>query len=127
MEQTELRNYEGQCHCGRIRFRITSEPITSGVRCNCSICRRRNAVMSSAYYPPEAFELISGEEALVLYQFEPREVNHYFCKDCGIYPFHDGVENPGTYRINLGCIDEIDLETLKIRLFDGRDTWQFVD
>ncbi|MBT3785907.1 GFA family protein [bacterium] len=119
--------YEGKCHCGQIQFRIKSEPIQTGVRCNCSICRRKNAVMSGGYYPPENFQLISGAESLSNYQFEPNMVNHYFCKHCGNYPFHDGTDNPGTFRVNLGCIDEIDLEALKIRIFDGKETWKFLD
>ena len=119
----EYITYEGKCHCGRIHFTIRSKPITTGVRCNCSICRRKNAVMSSKYYDPPDFQLLSGEEALSVYTFNEEETYHYFCKQCGIYPFH----GPDQYRVNLGCIDNIDLEKLNIRVFDGRHTWRFFD
>ncbi|MCZ6501657.1 MAG: GFA family protein [Gammaproteobacteria bacterium] len=118
--------YQGKCHCGAIQFTFESEPITIAMRCNCSICRRKNAIMSRQYYTAEAFELRSGKDSLSVYRFAPEMVNHYFCKRCGIYPFHDGVENPGIYRVNLGCVDEIDTWSLPIKVFDGKDTWKYL-
>ena len=98
------------------------------MRCNCSVCRRKNAIMSREYYPPDRFELLSGEEALSTYRFAPNMVNHYFCKHCGIYPFHDPVEQPELgYRVNLGCVDAIDPHELPIKVFDGRDSWTYLD
>ena len=83
--------------------------------------------MSLAYYPAADFDLLKGSDSLVIYRFPPHKVNHYFCKHCGIYPFHDAVENPGIYRINLGCVDEIDPHALSVRVFDGLDSWQYLD
>jgi hypothetical protein len=112
------RTYHGSCHCGAVRFSFTSEPITKGCRCNCSICRRRGTVMSDIYIPPEMFEL-EGREALVLYQFGDRDMHHYFCGTCGIFPFSDPVAKPGHYRVNLGCVDGVDPLALEIRSIDG--------
>lgn len=122
-------SYEGRCHCGAVRFRVTGEPIVGAMRCNCSICRRKNALMSRAYYPPRDFELLAGRDDLSVYRFAPYQVNHYFCSHCGIYPFHDAVEDPTLgYRVNLGCIDAIDdPHALPVRVFDGRDTWTYLD
>ncbi len=75
------------------------------------------AVMSSSYQP---FQELEGADSLSVYRFGDREVNHYFCRTCGIYPFHDVVTTPGHYRVNLGCIDELDPLALDIRLLDGR-------
>ena len=83
--------------------------------------------MSRQYYPVDSFKLMSGEEFLTIYRFEPEAVNHYFCKRCGIYPFHDGVENPGVFRVNLGCIDDIDPWSLPIRVFDGKTSWKYLN
>jgi hypothetical protein len=113
-------SYRGSCHCGAVRFRFRSEPITEGRRCNCSICVRKGAVVSARYYPPEDFEELPGAEALSVYRWGDRMVNHYFCKHCGIYPFHDATTAPGHYRINLGCVEGIDTLTLAIELLDGR-------
>lgn len=114
-----MRRYAGGCHCGAVTFVFDSPVIARGCRCNCSICRRRNAVMSDDYLDPERIQ-VQGLEHLNCYRFGDRLVNHYFCRHCGIYPFHDSPERPGHYRINLGCVEEIDLESLEIRLIDGR-------
>ncbi len=120
--------YSGSCHCGAVTFRFTGEAIVNAMRCNCSICRRRNAIMSAAYYPPDRFEMLTGTEALSVYRFEPCMVNHYFCSRCGIYPFHDAVNDPSVgYRVNLGCVEGIDAHALPIRVFDGADTWRYLD
>src|SRR5689334_14875531 len=112
------RTYQGSCHCGAVRFTFTSEPITKGCRCNCSICRRRGAVMSNDWVLPEAFTLdLRGE--LGLYQFGDRDMNHYFCKTCGIAPFSRTAATDSRYRVNLGCVDGVDPLALEIRLIDG--------
>jgi len=112
--------YTGSCHCGQVRFRFDSAPITAGKRCNCSVCTRKNAIMSVPYFPPDAFLELTGLESLAVYRFGDRMVNHYFCPRCGIYPFHDTTEQPGHFRINLGYIDGLDLQALTIEHIDGR-------
>ena len=122
------KTYSGTCHRGAVRFRFDSEEITSGCRCNCSICIRKGMVMSSGYISPDAFEL-AGKESLSVYQFGDKAVYHYFCKSCGISPFNEVASLPPTYqgrarvgdrRVNLGCIDGLDPLALKIDLIDGR-------
>jgi hypothetical protein len=115
-----MQIYSGHCHCGAIRFRVRSEPITEAVRCNCSICIRKSAVMSTRYFSPEEFEELTGLESLSLYRFGDHMVNHLFCKTCGVYPFHDATTNPGHYRLNLGCIDGLDVLSLPVRMLDGK-------
>jgi hypothetical protein len=114
------RTYSGRCHCGAVRFRFRSEELTTGVRCNCSMCVRKGAVMSSRYIAREDFEELEGLDALAVYRFGDRVVNHYFCRTCGIYPFHDATVRPGEYRVNVGCIEGLDPLALRIELIDGR-------
>jgi hypothetical protein len=115
-----MTTYRGSCHCGAITFRLRSDAITTGVRCNCSMCARKGAVMSSRYFSPEEFEALDGIESLAVYRWGDRMVNHYFCRTCGVYPFHDATTKPGHYRINLGCVDGLDPLTLAIELIDGK-------
>ena len=44
------KTYKASCHCGSVRFRLASEEITTGKRCNCSICIRKGVVTSSNYF-----------------------------------------------------------------------------
>jgi hypothetical protein len=113
-----MRTYQARCHCGRIRFSFRSEEITTGKRCNCSICIRKGAVMSSTYIPATDFEPHADMSDLVDYRWGDRDVNHLFCKTCGIYPYH-GDAKMG-YRVNLGCVEGIDPLSLRLGLIDGR-------
>ena len=110
--------YRGSCHCGGIQFRFESEPITKGCRCNCSLCLRRGAVMSDVYLAREQLT-VEKRDTLTLYRWGDHMMNHYFCSVCGVFPFSDVIED-GRYRVNLGCVDGIDLLTLEVRQIDGR-------
>ncbi len=113
--------YRGSCHCQMIQFEIETNKIESAMQCNCSICIRKNAIMSKDYFSPSQFHLIQGKDLLSIYHWGDKDVNHYFCKQCGIYPFHDTIYDPGHYRINLCCIDNIDVRHLSIIEFDGKN------
>jgi hypothetical protein len=84
--------------------------------------------MSSKYFRPDEVEVESSEK-LAVYQFGERDVNHHFCQTCGIAPFstvasvppdYDGPAKPGDYRVNLGCVHDLDVLALKIDVIDGR-------
>lgn len=76
--------------------------------------------MSDFTIQPEAFSYKSENGVLGQYQFDTKTAQHYFCKNCGIYPFHQTLRKPGHYRVNLGCIDEIDTNSISVELFDGK-------
>ena len=76
--------------------------------------------MSSGHIAPKNFQLLTGQDNLSLYHWGDKDVNHWFCKTCGIYPFHDSIYEPGKYRVNLGCVENIDPRELEIRQFDGK-------
>src|SRR5262245_254456 len=124
-----MTTYRASCHCGKVRFSFESEPITKGARCNCSICVRKGAVMSDRYYVPESFLEMEGEPSLGVYEFGDKSVGHCFCTTCGISPFavvtsiperYDGPTKPGDRRLNLGCVHDLDVFRLEIRVIDGR-------
>ncbi len=113
--------YQGSCHCKAVKFEFESEPIKTAIQCNCSICIRKNAIMSEQYIEPEQFKLKKGQEALAVYQWGDKDVNHYFCQKCGVYPFHDTSNEPGKFRINLGCVENLEPRKLSIIQFDGKN------
>jgi hypothetical protein len=102
-----------------MKFRIDADAITAGVRCNCSLCSRRSAVMSVPYFPPSAIA-VEGMDALTIYIWGDRMMNHYFCATCGVFPFSEAIEKPGHLRVNLCCIDGIDPLALPVTMIDGR-------
>ena len=115
-----MTHYQGSCHCGAVKFSFEGEEITKGVRCNCSMCSRKGAMMTPFVVSPELFKIEAADDALGLYQFGAKTAKHYFCKHCGIYPFHETSRMPGHYRANLGCIDGVDPFTLETDVFDGK-------
>ena len=114
------KHYQGSCHCGAVRFSFEAEAIHKGLRCNCSICSRKGAMMSPVPIPPERFHIEAEEGALGLYQFGLKTAKHHFCRHCGIYTFHETARQPGHYRANLGCVDGIDTFALEADVFDGK-------
>ena len=109
--------HHGSCHCGAVQFEVRA-PILPATRCNCSMCRRRGALMSPSF-PAAELRIVAGQDALTLYQFNTRTAKHYFCKHCGIYPFHQTRLNPLNWRVNLGCIDGVDIYALAAGVADG--------
>ena len=76
--------------------------------------------MTPEAIPPERFTIEAEDEALGLYQFGLKTAKHYFCKHCGIYPFHETSRMPGHFRVNLGCIEGVDAFSLDADVFDGK-------
>ncbi|MGD8743877.1 MAG: GFA family protein [Granulosicoccaceae bacterium] len=112
--------YQGSCHCGAVRFSFEGDVIKHGLRCNCSMCSRRGAIMTPYAIPPDKFTIDADEDVLGLYQFGEKTAKHYFCKHCGIYPFHVTSRVPDHFRANVACIEGIDPFSLDIELFDGK-------
>lgn len=70
--------------------------------------------------PAKQFTIEAEVDALGLYQFGSKTAKHYFCRNCGIYTFHETARKPGHYRANLGCIEGIDPFSLDADVFDGK-------
>lgn len=114
-----VQTYQGSCHCGAIRFTFVAPAMTGGLHCNCSICRRKGALMSEFVVAPEAMQITVQGDALATYTFGDGVAKHHFCKQCGIYPFHQTMRKPGHYRVNIGCVDGVDALALPYGVFDG--------
>ena len=108
------------CHCGAVEAEINIDNVENVVRCNCSICKRKGAIMCMV--ENEKFKLIKGKENLKLYQFHSKIAKHYFCRNCGIYTHHHPRINPSLTAFNVGCIEEIDtFKFEKIKVADGQN------
>ena len=114
-----MERYQGWCHCGAVSFEINVSKIESGIRCNCSICEKKGAVMTPFTIAPENIEINVQGRALSTYQFGTGVAKHHFCNKCGIYTFHETMRVPGHYRVNVACIDNINSLELPVKVFDG--------
>ena len=119
------KKHLGGCHCGKVRFEVEVDA-TSGSRCNCTVCTKING--TGGFAKPEAFKLLSSEDALGVYEWGAKISKRYFCKSCGIHCFGRGhlAELGGDYvSVNFNCLDDIDLRDVKVVHWDGRhNNWQ---
>ncbi|MDX2370210.1 MAG: GFA family protein, partial [Colwellia sp.] len=99
--------HKGSCHCGSIKFEFTGEEIVSGLRCNCSLCEKKGAIMTEYAVAPNNIKILVTQNSLSTYDFGSEIAKHHFCNKCGIYTFHQTKSQPGFYRINIGCISGI--------------------
>jgi hypothetical protein len=109
--------FKGSCHCGAVKFEVRTA-VEPAVRCNCSLCRRRGALMSPMFDAHE-LKIVAGDDALTCYRFNTLVARHYFCSRSGVYPFHQTRKDPARWRVNLGCLDGIDPYALDATVADG--------
>ena len=74
-----------------------------------------------ASVPLDGLKVVAGSDKLSLYQFNTMTAKHYFCKECGIYTFHETARKPGHFRVNLGCVEGVDTFSLEADVFDGKN------
>ena len=109
-----------RCHCGEVEAEINiNDSFTKVLRCNCSLCKRKGAIMSMV--KNEDFKITKGQKLIKLYQFHSKVAKHYFCSNCGIYTHHNPRSNPTMTGFNVGCLDDIDTFNLKnVLVNDGQ-------
>ena len=120
----------GQCHCGKIAFRIDAEIPPTLTRCTCSFCAKRGALL--AYYQPDQFQLTHGADAGGTYRWNTRMVAHHFCDQCGCATFSDSpaFEMDGSWdqvtrriAVNARLFDGFDADEAPVQVIDGRHLW----
>jgi hypothetical protein len=119
-----FKTYEGSCHCGRVRFRVSADLSTVSA-CNCSMCTKKGFL--HLIVAPERFELLSGEDDLAVYEFNTRVAKHRFCRTCGVHPFYTPRSDPGSVDVNARCLHGVDPASLEPSRFDGRNWEQAIE
>lgn len=111
---------QGSCHCGRIRFSVEVLP-KEVLACDCSICTKKgflHLIVTRAQ-----FRLLSGNAGLSTYTFNTHVAQHWFCATCGVHPFYVPRSDPDKIDVNARCLEGVDLTTLTVTPFDGKN-WE---
>ena len=95
------------CHCEKVELEVNipDEGFKKLMRCNCSLCKKKGAIMTPI--SKEQLKVVKGEDVLKLYQYHTKVAKHYFCSNCGIYTHHVMRSNPNMYGINVACLEGI--------------------
>lgn len=112
--------YTGSCHCKKVSFEVE---LTIGkvISCNCSHCHMKGLLLS--FTSADSFALLSGADDLSSYKFNKKVIDHLFCKHCGVQSFSRGkdMEGKDTVAINMRCLDGVDVDTLDIMKYEGKN------
>lgn len=74
--------------------------------------------MSTLYIPAAAFSPHPHLTDFNIYRWNDRVVDFLTCKTCAIYPYHGNTE--WGFRVNLGCVEQLDPLRLEIKILDGK-------
>ncbi|MFZ9626113.1 MAG: GFA family protein [Burkholderiaceae bacterium] len=95
-----------ECHCGCVVPELElPQGIVNPRRCDCSICRRKGAILASVSL--DGIRIVQGGEYLQFYQFNTGVAKPYFCSICGIYTHHQRRSFPDQYGYNVGCLEVV--------------------
>lgn len=113
------RVHRATCHCGAVELALTlPDGVVDPHRCDCSICRRKGAVVATVAV--ENLRIVKGADLLTLYQFNTYVARHYFCSVCGIYTHHRRRSDPDQYGVNVGCLEGVNpLAIAEVPTSDG--------
>lgn len=115
------------CHCGAVQLELADMPETL-TQCTCSICRRYGALW--AYGTNETITVSAAPSATTIYMWNDRVIAFHHCNTCGFVTHYTGVDtSPGSrVAVNARMMDDsADITNIRVRTFDGADTWQYLD
>ena len=110
--------YQASCHCGAVAIDIDGDIPGEAISCNCSHCGRKGFLLT--FVPRDRARVVRGEDQVQEYRFNKTVIAHKTCRTCGVQAFAEGPGPDGPMAmINLRCVPEADLDSLKIQPFDG--------
>ena len=114
------------CHCKNVEIEVAQKP--SGLTsCNCSLCNRYAALWG--YYSPGDVSLRCKNEAVEKYIWGDRCIEFYHCSHCGCvthYVTTKKVAEPKV-AVNFRMTSPNEISSIKIRQFDGADSWKYIN
>ena len=117
--------YKASCHCGAIQVEIDEKP-DSLTECTCSICHRIGARW--AYYTRKQVLISGTSHTRKAYLWGDKCLEFYHCKTCGCTTHYESVEKKADSRIaiNTRMMRREDTADIRVKLFDGADSWKFL-
>lgn len=114
------------CHCGAVLIEVDALPKTL-TQCTCSICRRYGALW--AYRTRRTARVVSGQDSETPYIWNDKVIEFFHCNNCGCMTRYESIEKaPGSrIAVNARMMSADEIAGLKVRTFDGAETWKYLD
>jgi hypothetical protein len=99
---------QGRCHCGAIAYEAEVDPAKVN-NCHCEDCQRLSgcAFRSSIGARAENFRMLKGEPTRYVKTADSGAKRvHAFCSNCGSPVYSSAVENPSSYSLRVGALDQ---------------------
>ncbi len=118
--------HEGSCHCGAVRMTLPFTPEVA-TACNCSRCRRIGGPW--VYFEFGTVKFVGHPEATTAYVWGDRTLRSFHCKTCGCVTHWEPLPPAfgARHGVNLANFDPELIAAVRVRRFDGADTWKFLD
>jgi hypothetical protein len=118
--------HQGSCHCGAVRLTLPSTPEVA-TACNCSLCRRIGGPW--VYFEFGTVAIEGHPESTEAYVQGDRTLRTIRCRHCGCVTHWEPIEQQvgAKHGVHLGNFDPQLIASVRVRKFDGADTWKFLE
>jgi len=118
--------HQGTCHCGAVKLTLPATPEVA-TSCNCSLCRRIGGPW--VYFEFGTVRIEGHPEHTSAYIQSDGTLRTIRCRECGCVTHWEPLDpKPGAkHGVHLGNFARELLASVKVRQFDGADTWTFFD
>jgi len=109
----------GGCACGKVRYRLASEPFDTGW-CHCRTCQLSSGAPAMVFstVPTDDFQVVEGKE--LLRQVRSSEFGRrQFCSECGTFLTIQVDFQPETIDFTVASLDEPDAVPPGFHIFFG--------
>jgi len=117
---------EGSCHCGKVRI-VLSQPPSHTIKCNCSICIRLGALW--AHYEAAMVSIEGHPQNTSAYVWGRETLKTIRCKTCGCATHWEALtpQAGAEIGVNMNNFDQQLIRDTPVRVFDGANTWAYLD
>jgi len=96
------------CHCGSVRYEADVDPQGTGI-CHCKDCQKLTGSAYRISVPAKegSLTLLAGQPSVYIKVGDSGARRaQAFCSTCGSPLYTCDVDNPRTFGLRVGCIDE---------------------
>jgi hypothetical protein len=102
-----MTTYAGGCHCGKIRYETSADPIMAG-HCQCTDCQVFSGTghASVLVFPSEALKITGTMKYYDSKADSGATITRGFCADCGTGVVSKPGSIPGVTTVKAGTLDD---------------------